>query len=86
MGVYVFSRRLLERVPPDEPYGLDELVRGLLQISSREATFQENLEGSSRSEAMSWQQMDVAKAREVLGWEAKISWPQTLHYMVYGKE
>jgi nucleoside-diphosphate-sugar epimerase len=45
-----------------------ELVRGLLQISGRDATFQENLEGSSRSETMSWQQMDVAKAREVLGW------------------
>jgi NDP-sugar pyrophosphorylase family protein len=31
MGVYVFSRRLLERVPPDEPYGLDELVLGMLK-------------------------------------------------------
>ncbi len=31
MGVYVFNRSLLERVPDDEPYGLDDLVLGMLQ-------------------------------------------------------
>ena len=30
MGVYVFNRSLLERVPDDEPYGLDDLVLGML--------------------------------------------------------
>lgn len=29
-GVYVFDRRLLERVPENEPYGLDDLVLGML--------------------------------------------------------
>lgn len=31
MGVYVFSRQLLERVPFNEPYGLDDLVLGMLK-------------------------------------------------------
>lgn len=31
MGVYVFSRGLLERVPTNEPYGLDDLVLGMLE-------------------------------------------------------
>ena len=31
MGVYVFNRSLLERVPDDEPYGLDDLVLGMLE-------------------------------------------------------
>jgi len=30
MGVYVFNRRLLERIPRDRPYGLDQLVLDLL--------------------------------------------------------
>jgi len=30
-GVYVFSRRLLERIPFNEPYGLDDLVLGMLK-------------------------------------------------------
>ena len=31
MGVYVFNRSLLDRVPDDEPYGLDDLVLGMLE-------------------------------------------------------
>ncbi|MDP9474753.1 MAG: sugar phosphate nucleotidyltransferase [Actinomycetota bacterium] len=31
MGVYVFNRSLLHRVPDDEPYGLDDLVLGMLE-------------------------------------------------------
>ena len=31
MGVYVFNRGLLERVPDDEPHGLDDLVLGMLE-------------------------------------------------------
>ena len=31
MGVYVFNRSLLNRVPDDEPYGLDDLVLGMLE-------------------------------------------------------
>ena len=31
MGVYVFDRGLLERVPDDRPYGLDDLVLGMLE-------------------------------------------------------
>lgn len=30
-GIYVFSRCLLERVPFNEPYGLDDLVLGMLE-------------------------------------------------------
>jgi NDP-sugar pyrophosphorylase family protein len=30
MGVYVFSRAILERIPRDRPYGLDELVLSML--------------------------------------------------------
>jgi NDP-sugar pyrophosphorylase family protein len=30
-GIYVFSRQLLERVPLNEPYGLDDLVLGMLK-------------------------------------------------------
>ncbi len=30
MGVYVFNRRILERIPRDRPYGLDQLVLDLL--------------------------------------------------------
>jgi NDP-sugar pyrophosphorylase family protein len=30
MGIYVFSRRLLELIPPNQPYGLDNLVLDLL--------------------------------------------------------
>lgn len=30
MGVYVFERGLLERVPENGPYGLDDLVLGML--------------------------------------------------------
>ncbi len=30
MGIYVFNRRLLERIPRDRPYGLDQLVLALL--------------------------------------------------------
>jgi NDP-mannose synthase len=31
MGVYVFSRSVLERVPPGQRYGFDDLVLGLLE-------------------------------------------------------
>jgi len=63
-----------------------DLVRGLLRISARDVSvLQENLEGSPRSEAVSWQEMDVTKARETLGWDVDIPWRQTLHYTVYGR-
>lgn len=39
MGVYVFSRKLLERIPPNTPYGLDDLVLGMLADSDPINTF-----------------------------------------------
>lgn len=61
-----------------------ELVSGMLQLSSRPVTLRESSGGSSRSEAVGWQEMDVARAREVLGWSAKVPWAQTLRYTVHG--
>lgn len=40
MGVYVFSRKVLERIPPKTPYGLDDLVLGMLADSDPINTFQ----------------------------------------------
>lgn len=39
MGVYVFSRKLLERIPPNTFYGLDDLVLGMLADSDPINTF-----------------------------------------------
>jgi len=30
MGVYVFNRQLVQRIPRDRPYGLDDLVLSML--------------------------------------------------------
>jgi len=62
-----------------------DLVRGMLRLGDRPVTLRESFEGSSRSEAVSWQEMDVTKAREVLGWAAKIPWSQTVRYTVHGE-
>jgi nucleoside-diphosphate-sugar epimerase len=62
-----------------------DLVDGMLKLSTRNVILHENLEGFSRSEAVNWQEMNVTKARKLLGWTAKIPWPQTLHYTVFGK-
>jgi NDP-sugar pyrophosphorylase family protein len=40
MGVYVFSRRLLSRIPCGRPYGLDDLVLGMLEDKDPINTFQ----------------------------------------------
>ena len=60
-----------------------DLVSGMLQFAPRPVTLQESSGGSSRSEAVGWQEMDVAKAREVLGWSAMVPWAQTLRYAVH---
>jgi NDP-sugar pyrophosphorylase family protein len=39
MGIYVFSRKLLKRIPADTPYGLDDLVLGMLADSDPINTF-----------------------------------------------
>jgi len=62
-----------------------DLVRGMLRLGDRPVTLRESFEGSSRSEAVSWQEMDVTKAREVLGWAVKIPWSQTVRYTVHGE-
>jgi NDP-sugar pyrophosphorylase family protein len=40
MGIYVFSRRLLTRIPAGIPYGLDNLVLGMLEDKDPINTFQ----------------------------------------------
>lgn len=62
-----------------------ELVRGMSRGSERDVALRENAEGSSRSGAVGWQEMDVAKAPEVLGWVPRIPLSQTLRYAVSTK-
>ena len=38
-GVYAFSRTLIERIPVDRPYGIDNLVLGMLQAGERVAAY-----------------------------------------------
>lgn len=40
MGIYVFSRKLLKRIPLNTPYGLDDLVLGMLADSDPINAFQ----------------------------------------------
>ena len=62
-----------------------DLVRGLLEAGTRPgATFRESSEGSARSGAVGWQEMDASKAREVLGWKPDTPWPETLRHTVHG--
>ena len=62
-----------------------DLVRGLLEAGARPGTsFRENSEGSARSGAVGWQEMDASRAREVLGWRPYTPWPETLRYAVRG--
>ena len=62
-----------------------DLVRGLLETGARPGTsFQESSEGSARSGAVGWQEMDVSRAREVLGWKPDTPWLETLRYAVHG--
>jgi NDP-sugar pyrophosphorylase family protein len=39
MGVYIFSRSVLDLVPPDQPYGFDDLVHALLRQKEHVGTF-----------------------------------------------
>ena len=62
-----------------------DLVRGLLEAGDRPGgSFRESSEGSARSGAVGWQEMDSSRAREVLGWKPDTSWPETLRYAVCG--
>ena len=65
--------------------GARDLVRGLLKASARpSAAFRESSEGSARSGAVGWQEMDVSGAREALGWNPDTPWPETLRHTVRG--
>ena len=62
-----------------------DLVRGLLEAGARPgATFRESAEGSARSGAVGWQEMDASRAQEVPGWKPDTPWPETLRYTVHG--
>jgi NDP-sugar pyrophosphorylase family protein len=39
MGVYAFNRRVLDLVPPDSPFGFDDLMNALLEDDRRIATY-----------------------------------------------
>lgn len=61
-----------------------DLVRGLLEASARPGeTFRESSQGSARSGAVDWQEMDVSRAREALGWNPDTPWQETLRHTVH---
>ncbi len=39
MGVYLFSRQLLDLIPPDQPYGFDQLMTDLLKRGERVGSY-----------------------------------------------
>ena len=63
-----------------------DLVHGMLQFSASSVTLREASESSPRSGVVGWQEMDVSKARKLLGWSTRVPWSETLRYAVHGED
>lgn len=68
MGVYVFNRRVLEYIPPDSPFGFDNLMETLLREERKIATYP--FEGYwldiGRPEDYRQAQLDIVERGELL--------------------
>lgn len=54
------------------------LLTEMLRLSGRPVTIEENREGSRQSAAVDWQEADITRAAEALGWRPSIAFDQTL--------
>ncbi len=59
-----------------------DLVNELLHYSNRPVFLEEKNAGSYRSETVHWQEADISRAIQSLGWKPKIKFKQTIEYIV----
>jgi len=57
------------------------LVNGLLGFCPRPVSVEETNPGSLRSEVVYWQEADISRAQQLLGWQPKIMFEQTIEHI-----